>query len=70
MEGKEFIGLEAAAVMLGYTVKTLHKKCSKKEIPYYKPAGKIFFEKNELKSWIASHRVATSAEVMTQATNF
>ena len=56
--------------MLCYTVKTLRKKCSRKEIPYYKPAGKIFFEKNELKDWIAGHRVATSAEVYKKASNF
>lgn len=71
MQTKEFIGIKEAAKLLGYTVSTLHKKCSLKELPHYKPSPrKVYFDRNELLQWIASNRVATTAEVYKQATNF
>lgn len=70
MGDKEFITLEEAAKMLGYTRLTLRKKCCLKELPYYRPAGRIYFEKNELKAWIAGHRVASSSEVSASAANY
>lgn len=70
MEGREFIDIKEASALLGYTVGTIHKKCHLKELPYYKPTKKVFFDRKELLQWIADHRVATSEEIMRKATNY
>lgn len=63
--------MDQAAALLGYTKKTLRKKCSRKEIPHYKPTfKKIFFDAEELEAWIRSHRVASNEELQTKAENY
>ena len=65
------LNMQEAAAMLGYTLKTLRKKCSRKEIPHYKPTcKKIFFDAAELEEWIRSHRVASNEELQRKAQNY
>jgi excisionase family DNA binding protein len=64
-----FIGTKEAAAMLGCTVKTLHNKTYRHEIPYYAPCGNknLRFDVDELEKYIRKSRVSTSAEISADA---
>ena len=50
-----------AAEYLGMKKSYLHKLMMKKEIPFYKPNGKLcFFDKDELDQWLRRIRIAPS----------
>lgn len=68
---KTFLTAKEAAAYLGFSVNSLYNKCSRKQIPYYKPnAGKIYFRREELDEWIQAGRVATDAEIQNKANNY
>ena len=57
-----------AAEYLGMKKSYLHKLMMKKEIPFYKPNGKLcFFDKDELDQWLRRIRIAPQEEVDRQA---
>lgn len=67
---KEFLTLEETSVYFNLSKSWLHKRTSKKEIPFYKPKGKIFFKKLELENWIFSSRVMPSIELEENLENY
>ena len=47
------MSIKQAAEFLGYSIKTLYKKNSLNEIPYYNPTGKkVIYLRHELVEWI------------------
>ncbi|MDF0718932.1 helix-turn-helix domain-containing protein [Kaistella sp. PBT33-4] len=47
------MSIRQAAEFLGYSIKTLYKKNSLNEIPYYNPTGKkVIYLRHELVDWI------------------
>jgi len=51
--------LKEAADYLNISTNFLYKLTSKKEIPYYKPTGKIiYFNKRELDEWIYKNKAS------------
>lgn len=55
---KNFLTVKEAARELGLSVSTLYKMVLKKEIPFYKPNGKIlYFKREELMDWIEQSKV-------------
>ena len=49
---KPSLSTEEAAAYLGITVKSLQTLTHKKQIPYYKPNGKmLYFDRGELDEW-------------------
>lgn len=61
---KDVLSLEEASEYLQVSKSCLHKKTSKKEIPFYVPGGKkIYFRKSELDSWVFNSRVAAIGEI-------
>lgn len=57
-----------AAEYQGMKKSYLHKLMMKKEIPFYKPNGKLcFFDKDELDQWLRRIRIAPQEEVDRQA---
>ena len=72
---RTFMTAQEAAAYLGFTISSLYVKCSRKQIPYYKPErggkrGKLYFRREELDEWIQAGRVATDAEILAKANNF
>jgi excisionase family DNA binding protein len=54
---KELLSLSEAAAFLGITKSTLYKKTHRKEIPFYKPTGKlIYFLRQDLLNWALRNR--------------
>ena len=64
----ELLTTAQAAEYLGIKKSYLHKMMMRKEIPFYKPNGKLcFFDKLELDQWLRRIRISTNEEVEQQA---
>ena len=52
------------AAVLGCTVVAIHNKCHRKQIPYYKSGGQIYFDMQEVEDYLlsAKNRVETEVE--------
>lgn len=60
-----------AARYLGISKSYLYRLTMNKDIPFYKPLGKMcYFDRTELDEWIKAHRVATNDELEQQAQNY
>ena len=60
-----------AAEYLGMKKSYLHKLMMKKEIPFYKPNGKLcFFDKAELEAWMKNVRCGIAGELDQQAQKY
>jgi len=64
---KELFNTQEASKYMGVSVHHLHRLTSEKQIPYYKPGGRLcFFERAELDAWIRKNRIASNAELKAQ----
>lgn len=59
---KEIMNAQEAAEFTGYKLSYLYKLVSEGAIPYLKPRGKLYFEREELVKWMKSTYTLTSAE--------
>ena len=59
----ELLQTPAAASYLGISVSTLHRWTSRREIPFYKPGGKLlYFSRLDLDAWLLRNRIPTTLE--------
>ena len=71
LAAKNVLDLEDASIVLGIAKSTLYKMTMRKEIPYYKPNGKlVYFDKKELEDWMRQNRVSTECEVQEKAAKY
>lgn len=60
---RDILTLEEAVTYLQVSKSYLYKLTFKKEIPFYKPSGKlIYFKKSELDEWIFKNRESNNEE--------
>ncbi|MCI7314648.1 MAG: helix-turn-helix domain-containing protein [Bacteroidales bacterium] len=65
---KEVLTSDEAARYMGISKSYLYKLTARKQIPHYKPMGKVcYFNRVELEEWLQSNRVSTSTEISQQA---
>ena len=65
------LSTEEAAEYLGLKKSYLHKLMMRKEIPFYKPNGKLcFFDQIDLDKWLRRIRISTQEEIDQQATAY
>ena len=65
---KDVLTSDEAAVYLGVSKSFLYKLTSSKEIPHYKPNGKLcFFERRELNRWAEQGKCTTATELTDKA---
>lgn len=65
---KEVLTSDEAARYMGVSKSYLYKLTMRKQIPHYKPMGKMcYFNRHELEAWLQGNRVATSEEIAEQA---
>ena len=68
---KEVLTSEEVARYMGVSRIYLYKLTMRREIPHYKPMGKIcYFNRQEVEQWLQSNRVATDTELNNQANNY
>ena len=62
--GYEYINAGELSEMLGESVKTIYQRVHKKQLPYYKPGGKLLlFKINEVIEWIENGRYSSLKEI-------
>lgn len=65
---KMMLTSDEVCAYLGISKPYLYKLTCKKQIPHYKPMGKLcFFNRAELEEWLQRNRVATKAEAESAA---
>lgn len=68
---KEVLTSDEAARYMGISKSWLYKMTMRKQIPHYKPTGKVcYFNRRELESWLQSNRIATDSELTKRATDY
>lgn len=68
---KEVLTFDEAAKYMGISKSYLYKLTMKKEIPHFKPMGKmVYFNRVELEQWLQSNRIATSSEISQLANSY
>ena len=68
---KEVLTAPEAAKYMGVSLTYLYKLTCRKQIPYYKPTGKVcYFNRKELEEWLQSNRVSTSEEIARKAQSY
>ena len=68
---KEVLTSEEVARYMGVSRSYIYKLTMRREIPHYKPRGKIcYFNRQEVEQWLQSNRVATDTELNNQANNY
>lgn len=60
----ELLNIEEAAAFLKVSVAAVYTKVSRQEIPYSKPGRRLYFNKTDLKKWIANGKRKTIEELM------
>ena len=66
--GKEVLTLQEAAQYMGIARSSLYKMTSNQAIPFYRPNGKlIFFDKDDILTWIRKNRVFSTEEIEEEA---
>ena len=68
---KEVLTSAEVARYMGIAKSYLYKLTMRKQIPHYKPMGKVcYFNREEVEKWLQSNRVATEAELNQQAQTY
>lgn len=63
MSAKTVLSLDEVAMFTGLSKHHLYKLTSAKQIPHYKPNGRImYFDKQEVTEWMKRNRIATAEE--------
>lgn len=61
---KEVLTSDEVARYMGISKSYLYKLTMRREIPHYKPTGKVcYFNRREIEEWLQSNRVATNTEL-------
>ena len=70
LSAKNVLTFDDVALLTGLSKSYLYKLTCTKEIPHYKPAGKmLYFDRKEIEDWQKRGRIASRAEVEQMAIN-
>lgn len=68
---KKVLNIEEVAFFTGLSKSWLYKATCRKEIPHYKPNGKLlYFDRGEIEDWMKQNRIATSEEINVEAATY
>lgn len=68
---KKVLTSDETARYMGVSKSYLYKLTMRREIPHYKPLGKMcYFNRQEVEAWLQSNRVATATEISDEAERY
>lgn len=71
LAAKKVLSLEDVTLLTGLSKSHIYKLTYSHQIPHYKPTGKqIYFDRDEIESWLKRNRVDTVEEIEQQAVNY
>ena len=63
MVEKKFFTTRELSKYLGRSEKAIRNLCFRREIPHFKPAGRLLFDRDEINKWIRLHGVISLEEI-------
>ncbi|WP_430811609.1 MULTISPECIES: helix-turn-helix transcriptional regulator [unclassified Carboxylicivirga] len=64
ISGYDYLNANELAGLLGESIKTIYARVHNRQIPFYKPGGKVLlFKLDEIQEWIKAGRYATMDEL-------
>lgn len=70
LASKSVLTLEDTALLTGLSKSHLYRLTCTHQIPHYKRAKMLYFDRSEIESWMKQNRVATRQEIEQQAINY
>lgn len=71
LAAKNVLDINDVVLLTGLSKGYVYKLTCKKEIPYYKPNGKlIYFDRQEVEGWMKQNRVNSVVEAEQQASKY
>lgn len=71
LAAKNVLDMDDVVALTGLQKSYIYKLTCRKEIPFYKPNGKLcYFDRKEIEEWQRKNRVLTNAEAGQQAANY
>lgn len=70
LAAKNVLTLEDAALLTGLSKSTLYKLTCSHQIPHYKRAKMLYFDRAELEAWMKQNRVASEQEIEERAISY
>ncbi len=68
---KPIMTVEELVVYTGFTKSYIYKLVHLKEIPFFKPQGKLlFFDREEINNWIRQNKSQSRSQMQSQALNY
>ena len=65
ISNKEVLSLEDLSIYTGFSKSTIYELTSQSKIPHYKPnVKKIFFDREEVNSWLKQNKVCTEDSIL------
>lgn len=62
LQTKDILTIDEAVIYTGISKSHLYKLTSQRGIPHYKQGLHVYFDKSELRRWLTSCRITTTAE--------
>ena len=71
LAAKKVLGIDDVVLLTGLSKAYIYKLTCRKEIPYYKPNGKlVYFDRQEVEDWMKRNRVNSMAEAEQMASKY
>lgn len=70
LAAKNVLVLDDVSLLTGLSKSYLYKLTCSHQIPHYKNAKIIYFDRAEIEAWMKQNRVATESEVEQKAANY
>ena len=70
LAAKNVLTLEDTALLTGLSKSHLYRLTCNHDIPHYKRAKMLYFDRAEIENWMKQNRVATRQEIEQQAVNY
>lgn len=67
---KQVLDMDDVCALTSLSKSRVYALCSSNEIPHYKRAKLLYFDKSEIENWMKSNRVATDAESRAEAARY
>lgn len=67
---KSILNIDEVSEFTGISKSTLYKLTSNREIPHYKKAKHLIFDRIEIEDWIRSNKICTQEEIESEASDY
>ena len=71
LAAKNVLGIDDMVALTGLSKSYIYKLTCRKEIPHYKPNGKlIYFDRQDIEGWMKQNRVISTVEAEQKASKY